>query len=179
MLMVMTLYMGSCAPPAMSDPRVTQMPCCSISRTGDTPLHRLMLDPAQWYHHHPYFGGWRRTPGRRSGRSGHHRVVLPKAVFVIGLPILGAVRVQLLHPGDLPPVFRQMGLDIQPPVPGDLPQGGHQLVGTAGGEAGGDNGLTCSKWQPSSQRRVSETDSSVVSWRMPGRALRFIFTLPT
>ena len=52
----------------------------------------------------------------------------------------GAVRVQLLHPGDLPPVFRQMGLDIQPPVPGDLPQGGHQLVGTAGGEAGGDNG---------------------------------------
>ena len=48
MLMVMTLYMGSWAPPAMSEPRVTQIPWRSISRTGETPLQRLMLDPAQW-----------------------------------------------------------------------------------------------------------------------------------
>ena len=46
--MVMTLYMGSWAPPAMSEPRVTQIPWRSISRTGETPLQRLMLEPAQW-----------------------------------------------------------------------------------------------------------------------------------
>ncbi len=38
--------MGRQAPPAMSD-SVTQMPCWSISRTADTPLHRLMLEPAR------------------------------------------------------------------------------------------------------------------------------------
>ena len=47
MLMVATLYMGRQAPPAMSDPSVTQMPCWGISRTDDTPLHRLMLEPAR------------------------------------------------------------------------------------------------------------------------------------
>ena len=91
-------------------------------------------------HHHPGPADGGALPCVGVDAVGHHRVVLPEAVFVIGLPILGAVRVQLLHPGDLPPVFRQMGLDIQPPVPGDLPQGGHQLIGTAGGEAGGDDG---------------------------------------
>ena len=40
-------------------------------------------------------------------------------------------------------------------------------------------GLTCSKWQPSSQRSVSRTDSSVVSCSLPGRPFLSMFTLPT
>ena len=98
------------------------------------------VGPGAVGHHHPGPADGGALPGVGVDAVGHHRVVLPQAVFVIGLPILGAVRVQLLHPGDLPPVFRQMGLDIQPPVPGDAAQGGHQLIGTAGGEAGGDDG---------------------------------------
>ena len=72
---------------------------------------------------------------------GHDGVVLPQAELVVALPILGAVRVQPADPGDLPPVFRQVRLNVQPPVPGDAAQGGHQLIGAAGGKAGGDNGL--------------------------------------
>lgn len=177
MLMVMTLYMGSCAPPAMSDPRVTQMPCCSISRTGDTPLHRLMLTRRSGPPP-PRPGGWRRTPGRRSGRSGPSPCGPSKGRICHRSPNTGR------SPGAAPsprrsPCFPTDGTGHTAPGPGRSPQGGHQLIGTAGGEAGVIMGLTCSKWQPSSQRRVSETDSSVVSWRMPGRALRSIFTLPT
>ena len=175
----MTLYMGELCPAgdvgAKSHPDALLQ---HLPHRGHA-VAQVDVGPGAVGHHHPGPADGGALPGVGVDAVGHHRVVLPQAVFVIGLPILGAVRVQLLHPGDLPPVFRQMGLDIQPPVPGDLPQGGHQLVGTAGGEAGVIMGLTCSKWQPSSQRRVSETDSSVVSWRMPGRALRSIFTLPT
>ena len=45
----------------MSDPSVTQMPCWSISRTGDTPLHRLMLHPdcQQYWETYDKYGLWK------------------------------------------------------------------------------------------------------------------------
>ena len=42
----------------------------------------------------------------------HECVVLPKAVLVVCLPILAALGVQLLHPGDLVGALGQVGLDI-------------------------------------------------------------------
>ena len=67
---------------------------------------------------------------------GHECVVLPKAVLVVCLPILAALGVQFLHPGDLVGALGQVGLDVQPPLVGQLSQLGHQLVGTAGSKAG-------------------------------------------
>ena len=72
---------------------------------------------------------------------GHDGVVLPQAVFVVGLPILAALRVQLPHPGDLMGVLRQVGLDVQPALGGQLAQRRHQLIGAAGREPGREDGL--------------------------------------
>ena len=56
--MVMTLFIASSAPPAMSDPSVTRLPSRSSVRTGATPEQMLMFDPAQcaitvWSFHSP------------------------------------------------------------------------------------------------------------------------------
>ena len=48
MVMVMTLYMGSCAPPAMSLPSVTHRPSLTIFRTGHRPEQMFTLESAQW-----------------------------------------------------------------------------------------------------------------------------------
>ena len=45
--MVMTLFIASSAPPAISDPSVTRLPSRSSVRTGATPEQMLMFDPAQ------------------------------------------------------------------------------------------------------------------------------------
>ena len=45
--MVMTLYMGSCAPPAMSLPSVTHSPSRTICRTGQIPEQMFTLESAQ------------------------------------------------------------------------------------------------------------------------------------
>ena len=45
--MVMTLYMGSCAPPAMSLPSVTHSPSLTICRTGHRPEQMFTLESAQ------------------------------------------------------------------------------------------------------------------------------------
>ena len=45
--MVMTLFIASSAPPAMSEPRVTRFPSRSSVRTGATPEQMLIFDPAQ------------------------------------------------------------------------------------------------------------------------------------
>ena len=60
---------------------------------------------------------------------GHECVVLPKAVLVVCLPILAALGVQLLHPGDLVGALGQVGLDVQPSCRRDAAQLGHEPVG--------------------------------------------------
>ena len=45
--MVMTLYMGSCAPPAISLPSVTHSPSLTICRTGHRPEQIFTLESAQ------------------------------------------------------------------------------------------------------------------------------------
>ena len=71
----------------------------------------------------------------------HECVVLPKAVLVVCLPILAALGVQLLHPGDLVGALGQVGLDVQPSFRRDAAQLGHEPVGATGSKAGRDNGL--------------------------------------
>ena len=79
---------------------------------------------------------------------GHHRVILPQSVLVVSFPVLLAVGVQLPHPLDLAGVLRQVGLDVQLPLPGQLPQRRHKLVGTAGREPRRDDGPDVFKMTP-------------------------------
>ena len=72
---------------------------------------------------------------------GHQGPVAPEAVFCVSLPVLPAVRVQLLYPGNLPGVLRQVGLDREAPLRRQLPQKVHQFIGAGGGEPGGEDGL--------------------------------------
>lgn len=54
----------------------------------------------------------------RPDAVGHHGAVIPKAVLLVGLPILSAIRVELAYPVHLRAVFRQVGLhraDRAPP----------------------------------------------------------------
>ena len=92
---------------------------------------------------------------------GHDGVLLPQAVLIIGLPVLLTVRVQLLYPLDLPQILRQVRLDIQPLLLRQTAQRRHQLIGAAGGEAGGQNGLD-----------VVEMTSLQPPQRLPDRFLR-------
>ena len=71
---------------------------------------------------------------------GHESAVVPQAELGVGLPILGAVRVQLAHPLDLPVIFGEVGLDGKMTLPGGLAQPGHQLIRAGGGEPGGEHG---------------------------------------
>ena len=72
---------------------------------------------------------------------GHEGPLLPEAELGVGLPILPAVRVQTTHQLHLRPVFREVGLHRQVPLPGQLPQECHQSVRAGGGEAGRQDGL--------------------------------------
>ena len=51
--MTMTLLMASWSPPAMSLPRATVTPSSTKVRTGAVPLHRFILEAAQWTAHTP------------------------------------------------------------------------------------------------------------------------------
>ena len=72
---------------------------------------------------------------------GHQRTLVPEAVLGVGLPVLGAVRMQPPDPVHLRPVFRQVGLGRQPPLLSELPQKGHQPVRAGGDKPGGENWL--------------------------------------
>ena len=72
---------------------------------------------------------------------GHDGTVIPHVVLCVGLPVLLAVGMQFLDPGDLAGVLGQVGLDGQILLSGQLAQELHQLIGAGGGEAGGDDGL--------------------------------------
>ncbi len=71
---------------------------------------------------------------------GHEGAVLPEAVLVVALPVLGAVGVEFLHPGDLAGVLREMGLDRKVPLRRQLPEGLHETVGAGRSEPGGQDG---------------------------------------
>ena len=100
------------------------------------------------YHHHTGITDGRPFPLVGVDAVGHHRVILPQSVLVVGLPVLLAVGVQLPHPVDLAGVLRQMRLDVQLPLPGQLPLRRHKLIGTAGREPRRDDGPDVFKMAP-------------------------------
>ena len=106
------------------------------------------VGPGAVGHHHPGPADGGALPGVGVDAVGHHRVILPQSVLVVGLPVLLAVGVQLPHPVDLAGVLRQVGLDVQLPLPGQLPQRRHKLVGTAGREPRRDDGPDVFKMTP-------------------------------
>lgn len=133
MLMVTTLFIASCAPPAMSEPSVTRTPASSRCRTGQTPEMMLMFESAQWTGDDAVLahGAQLLVVGVDAVR--HEGVVLPQAEFVIRLPVPRAAGAELAHPRDLVRALGEVRLDIEPALAGNLPEFCHELVGAAGG----------------------------------------------
>ena len=93
------------------------------------------------YHHHTGVADGLPLPLIGVDTVRHQCVILPQTVFVVCLPVLRTVGMQLPHQLDLTGVLRQMGLHIQSPLPRQLAQRRHQLVGAAGGKARREDGL--------------------------------------
>ena len=72
---------------------------------------------------------------------GHHRMVIPQAVFIVGLPIALTVGVQLPHPCDFRVTLGEVGLDIEAVLFLQLAKLRHQFIGAAGGKTGSEDGL--------------------------------------
>ena len=92
-------------------------------------------------HRHAVIPHGRPLPAVAVDTVGHQRPRPPQAVLVVRLPILGTIRVQLPDPGNFRVVFAQMGLDRQAPLPGQVAQPRHQLIGTGRRKPGRQNGL--------------------------------------
>ena len=71
----------------------------------------------------------------------HDGMVLPQPRAVVALPILRAVGAEIFDPRDLTLIFRQVRLDVQPALRGELAEPAHQLVGARWGEARRQDGL--------------------------------------
>ena len=77
---------------------------------------------------------------------GHDGVLLPQAVLYHGSPSTAGGPGAAPLPTGSPQILRQVRLDIQPLLLRQTAQRRHQLIGAAGGEAGGVRmGLTWSK----------------------------------
>ena len=177
--MVMTLYMGSWAPPAISLPRVTHRPSLTMRRTGQIPEQMFTLESPQWTTTTP--------ASRMAARSrSSDQTQCAMRVWSFHRPYLSYVSQYWLHSG-CSSFTQAISLVLSdrwdwtysPRSLASFPSWVISSLVQLGVKRGVRMGLMCSKWQASSQRSVSCTDSSVVSCSLPGRPLRSMLTLPT
>ena len=166
--MVMTLYMGSWAPPAMSLPRVTHRPSLTIRRTGQIPEQMFTLESPQWTTTTP--------ASRMAARSrSSDQTQWAMSVWSFQRPYLSYVSQYWLHSG-CSSFTQAISLVLSdrwdwtysPLAASDAAQLGHQLVGAAGREAGRDNGLDVLKMavlQPAQRLRPRTPPSSPAACR--------------